>query len=292
MNSPELLRREELIEQASLDALGLLDAFEAAHYAKSFHAAPASVQEEIRQLQAEIATDASLLSDEEPPAGLRGRVMGAVMDSIEHETRELQPIATIGSRARRVAAAGATATATDIAGVVRDERMHLQYHSMQRSVAVWRAASVALAASLLGSFLWLNVITHEAMSIAQLAQGQATQAQLIEMLGTDFATFLNNKSMRIRSVVAARPGESDAAVMYCDPKNGDGYLVGFSLTQVGTYTIRSVAADGTSIQLGQVIGGARLVATRLQRIDATRLEHSRIEVVDEVGRLILLAERT
>lgn len=291
MNSPELLRREELIEQASLDALGLLDAFEAAHYAKSFHAAPASVQEEIRQLQAEIATDASLLSDEEPPAGLRGRVMGAVMDSIEHETRELQPIATIGSRARRVAATGATATAADIAGVVRDERMHLQYRSMQRSVAVWRAASVALAASLLGSFLWLNVITHDAMSIAQLAQGQATQAQLIEMLGSDYATFSTDKTMRIRSL-AALAGEPGAAILYCDPKNGDGYLVGFGLAQVGTYTIRSIADDGTTITLGQVIGGARVTATRLARVDSTRLAHSRIEVVDDTGRPILLAERT
>ncbi len=291
MNSPELLRREELIEQASLDALGLLDAFEAAHYAKSFHAAPASVQEEIRQLQAEIATDASLLSDEEPPAGLRGRVMGAVMDSIEHETRELQPIATIGSRARRVAATGATATAADIAGVVRDERMHLQYRSMQRSVAVWRAASVALAASLLGSFLWLNVITHDAMSIAQLAQGQATQAQLIEMLGSDYATFSTDKTMRIRSL-AALAGEPGAAILYCDPKNGDGYLVGFGLAQVGTYTIRSIADDRPPITRGQVIGGARVTATRLARVDSPRLAHSRIEVVDDTGRPILLAERT
>lgn len=289
MNSPELLRREELIEQASLDALGLLDAFEAAHYAKSFHAAPASVQEEIRQLQAEIATDASLLSDEEPPAGLRGRVMGAVMDSIEHETRELQPIATIGSRARRVAATGATAT--DIAGVVRDERMNIQYRSMQRSVAVWRAASVALAASLLGSFLWLNVITHEAMSIAQLAQGQATQAQLIEMLGSDYATFSGNKTMKIRSL-AALAGQAGAAILYCDPKNGDGYLVGFGLAEVGTYTVRSIDANGTSVVLGQMIGGARVTATRLARIDSTRLAHSRIEVVDDTGRPILLAERT
>jgi len=249
------------------------------------------VQEEIRQLQAEIATDASLLSDEEPPAGLRGRVMGAVMDSIEHETRELQPIATIGSRARRVAAAGATATATDIAGVVRDERMNIQYRSMQRSVAVWRAASVALAASLLGSFLWLNVITHEAMSIAQLAQGQATQAQLIEMLGSDYATFSGNKTMKIRSL-AALAGQASAAIMYCDPDTGDGYLVSFGLAQVGTYTVRSVDANGTSVVLGQMIGGARVTATRLARIDATRLAHSRIEVVDDTGRPILLAERT
>jgi hypothetical protein len=271
--------------------LGLLDAFEAAHYAKSFHAAPASVQEEIRQLQAEIATDASLLSHEEPPAGLRGRVMGAVMDSIEHETRELQPIATIGSRARRVAAAGATATATHIAGVVRDERMNIQYRSMQRSVAVWRAASVALAASLLGSFLWLNVITHEAMSIAQLAQGQATQAQLIEMLGSDYATFSGNKTMKIRSL-AALAGQAGAAIMYCDPDTGDGYLVSFGLAQVGTYTVRSVDANGTSVVLGQMFGGARVTATRLARIDSTRLAHSRIEVVDDTGRPILLAERT
>jgi hypothetical protein len=169
--------------------------------------------------------------------------------------------------------------------------MNIQYRSMQRSVAVWRAASVALAASLLGSFLWLNVITHDAMSIAQLAQGQATQAQLIEMLGSDYATFSTDKTMRIRSL-AALAGEPGAAILYCDPKNGDGYLVGFGLAQVGTYTIRSIADDGTTITLGQVIGGARVTATRLARVDSTRLAHSRIEVVDDTGRPILLAERT
>jgi hypothetical protein len=97
--------------------------------------------------------------------------------------------------------------------------------------------------------------------------------------------------MKIRSL-AALAGQASAAIMYCDPDTGDGYLVSFGLAQVGTYTVRSVDANGTSVVLGQMIGGARVTATRLARIDATRLAHSRIEVVDDTGRPILLAERT
>ena len=92
--------------------------------------------------------------------------------------------------------------------------------------------------------------------------------------------------------VAAQQGESGAGVLYVDSKDGDGFFVGFGMVQVTTYTIRSVADDGTAVTLGQVVGGSRITATRLARIDATRLEHSRIEVVDDKGRLILLAQRT
>ncbi len=47
MTSPEPMTRKELLELAALDVLGLLDEYEAAYYTRSFHHAPASVQDEI-----------------------------------------------------------------------------------------------------------------------------------------------------------------------------------------------------------------------------------------------------
>ncbi len=56
MTSPAPMSREELLELAALDALGLLDEYEAALYTRSFHHAPAAVQDEIKDLQATFAT--------------------------------------------------------------------------------------------------------------------------------------------------------------------------------------------------------------------------------------------
>ena len=66
MTSQTLLSREELLELAALDAFGLLDEYEAAIFSRSFHHAPAAVQDEVRQLQAEIAADPSLLPAVDP----------------------------------------------------------------------------------------------------------------------------------------------------------------------------------------------------------------------------------
>ena len=79
----ELMTREQLLELAALDALGLLDEYEAALYNRSFHDAPAAVQEEIQRLQALVANDETLRVDEEPDPSLRARVLTAVAKAIE-----------------------------------------------------------------------------------------------------------------------------------------------------------------------------------------------------------------
>ncbi len=61
MSPPTPMTREELIELAALDALGLLDEYESALFTRSFHHAPAAVQKEIKDLQAAVTADPSLL---------------------------------------------------------------------------------------------------------------------------------------------------------------------------------------------------------------------------------------
>ncbi len=126
MTVPEVmtrkLMRKELLELAALDVLGLLDEYEAATYTRSFADAPATVQDEVKRLQAEVASDPALLPDEEPDEALRRRVLEYVSEAVE---REAAPLATIG---RHRASAGGRAAAVP-------------------ALHFWRAASFVLAAA-------------------------------------------------------------------------------------------------------------------------------------------------
>jgi hypothetical protein len=120
------MTQRELLELAALDALGLLDEFEAAYYTRSFHDAPATVQDEIKRVQAELAADQRMLPGDEPDPGLRERVLRAVAQAIERDESRLAPLATIGRRR---------------AGEPRHEgRFHLR-----ASGQFWRAACFVVA---------------------------------------------------------------------------------------------------------------------------------------------------
>jgi hypothetical protein len=141
----EPLSAESLRELAMLDTLGFLEEYEAALYTRSFHYAPSAVQDEIRALQADIATEQSLLSDDEPSSELRERVLERVQRSIEEDASELAPLATIG-RTRGDEPFPAT-----------------------RSWQFWRAACFALAASLL---VTLYSLQQSFMTAKEIATGQ------------------------------------------------------------------------------------------------------------------------
>ena len=96
MTSVEPMTPRELLELASLDALALLDKVEEDIYTRSFHAAPATVQDEVLRLQAEIANDLSLLPGDEPDPQLREKVLKAVAEAVERNDSTLAPLARIG----------------------------------------------------------------------------------------------------------------------------------------------------------------------------------------------------
>ena len=89
----EPMTPRELLELASLDALGLLDTVEEAVYTRSFHDAPATVQDEVLRRQAEIASDLQLLPADEPDPNLRERVLKAVAAAVERDEATLAPLA-------------------------------------------------------------------------------------------------------------------------------------------------------------------------------------------------------
>ena len=90
---------QELRTHAVLDALGMLDASDAAQFDRAFRDAVPGVQAELRRLQAEVAADPSLLSSEEPAADLKARTLARVMTEVEAHEAQLAPIAHIGRTA-------------------------------------------------------------------------------------------------------------------------------------------------------------------------------------------------
>lgn len=72
----------ELLELASLDALGLLDPDERDAFEGAFRSAPPALQAQIRREQLRLAHIDDMLPAVEPPPGLRARVVAAVRDAI------------------------------------------------------------------------------------------------------------------------------------------------------------------------------------------------------------------
>ncbi|MHC4079718.1 MAG: hypothetical protein ACYSU2_00185 [Planctomycetota bacterium] len=126
MTSVELMTPRELLELATLDTFGLLDPVEEDLYTRSFHDAPATVQDEIVRLQAQIAEDLSLLPGDEPDPSLRERVLKAVAEAIERDDTKLAPLAHIGPRRP-------------------DERGGDGRYAGAAAAQFWRAASFVLA---------------------------------------------------------------------------------------------------------------------------------------------------
>ena len=286
MNANELLNREELIEQASLDAMGLLDDFEASHFSKSFHAASATVQEEIRQLQAAVVVDSSMLSDELPAAGLRGRVLGAVMDALEDEATEFQPIATIGTRVRRSTVATPSDVNAHVMDSIQHERRAANYRAMSRTLVMWRAASVGLAAALLVSLVWVSMVAGEAVKLGQLAYSTETASQVSSTLGPSFQSFLNSGT-KIRSLVPVNANLNVSATVLVDPKTGESVLVAFGLDLNQVYTVRMIDAQGQH-DLGSVTGKAvQLSGALLRRTDGQLIQTCKLQLIDSDGQVVL-----
>ena len=112
------LATHELIEMASLDALGLLDPEERDAFERAFRAAAPAVQAQLRREQLRFSKMDDMLPQIEPSLGLRARVIAAVREAMETVTArrgsEAAPalrFPTGVSRFWRVGAIGAMAAA-------------------------------------------------------------------------------------------------------------------------------------------------------------------------------------
>ncbi len=76
----------ELLELASLDAMGLLDPDERDAFEAAFRAAPPALQSQIRREQLRLSNLDAILPAVEPPPGLRARVLARLREAISAMT--------------------------------------------------------------------------------------------------------------------------------------------------------------------------------------------------------------
>ncbi|MDX2131544.1 MAG: hypothetical protein SFY69_05790 [Planctomycetota bacterium] len=82
---------QELLENAHLDALGLLDPEERAAFDLAFLRAPEGVKAHVRAEQARVAVSPALLADASPPPALREKVLAGVRAAmLEAEVRAVE----------------------------------------------------------------------------------------------------------------------------------------------------------------------------------------------------------
>lgn len=199
MNTPDLL------EMASLDALGLLDPDERDAFERAFRAAAPAVQAQIRREQLRFSRMDDLLPQVDPPLGLRAKVIAAVRGAME---------SVAGRR-------GADAPALRFpSGVSR----------------FWRVGAIgAMAASLV-----LGYFTFEALNATRGLSG-ANQSVLIsqtlqEQFGRRFEAGFMNPNAKL---VAFQPA-SDAP----DLRGARASLLIDSAKKTGQLIVKDLPADG------------------------------------------------
>lgn len=266
---------EELMELAALDAFGLLDEYETDLYSRSFHHAPAPVQDEIVRIQAELVADESLLPNETPDAGLRARVLEALARAIEEEdTATLAPLASIGGRLSYIP-------------VAPRPRLAL-------SGQFWRAAALLLASTtLVMTFFWAEA-HNEGSRIATLALDQNTLLQLEKEIGPTFREFLGNPSCE-RRVFRNKTRRTHAiGTLFVDRQTQSAFLLLLDMPIIesdddtnNTYTLRARLEDGSYEDVRTFSGTSRNHGLRIDRLSFALLAVVSWEIADSSGVTLL-----
>ena len=214
----------DLLENASLDALGLLDEEERTEFEASFRAASPDIQAQVRREQRRAADLESILPNVEEPVGLRARVIGAVRRAIADVSTPVASLRPIGAEGHTRAGFAFT-----------------------RATPVWRAACIGFATAtivLFGAFGWMH---RENRHLADLMTSNETLQQFQQVAGSRGLEIL---AARNRDGVSLIPAANDVAQgvtanLYLDTDRGEAILFCKGLPALeGTY--RLVIEDGAN----------------------------------------------
>mgnify|MGYP000878694639 CR=1 FL=1 len=196
---------QELLENAQLDALGLLDEQEREQFERAFQAAAPALREQIRREQKRLCTIESILPNVEPPTGLWPKVLAAV---------------------RAAQTAGTLESARSHAGTDRTAKPL----PMQRSAGVhrmWRASALGFATAavvMAGALLYVQQ-TATSQETAMLRDMKLAKA--VESFGAEYLSEQLFSKETSRLVMTAASGDSkgraaiflnpawDRAMLYC-----------------------------------------------------------------------------
>ena len=211
----------ELIEMASLDAMGLLDDAEREAFERAFEAASPAVRRQVRREQGRLAEADGLLPDVEPPDGLRFRVLVAVREAMRGVA------ARDGDVLARLAPAGI---------------------ALRRNVSpLWRAACIGFATATV-VLLAAGFTLQQELSRAAAAQEDGELAAFAARdLGPEFGDVLTNPNTeRVAFIPASLESrEVGTAAIYFDAETGTAYLICNKLPEMeGAYRLAVIDPSG------------------------------------------------
>ncbi len=203
MSGDGTMTTQELLELASLDALGLLDTDERNSFEEAFRKASPAIQAQVRREQGRLSDVDDLLPTVDPPVGLRERVIGAVRDAIA---------AVSGTGERDVVAS--------IAGGAWSLRSNVS--------PLWRAACIGFAtAAVVTISVGYFTVEMYTQALRDYGDGQLAQ-QFAKEYGGDFSqALIHPRSTHVQFVQTAGssiPGgafavinpEIDTAILVCN----------------------------------------------------------------------------
>ena len=246
--------REELLELAPLEALGLLDEVDERRFDIAFDDSTLSVQDEVRDLQAAVAAEFGSAGSESPDRALRFRVLAALSSAVDEDDQQCAPIAAIGTpRAihQNLITNGSGEHQEDIDPRLTEAIRRDRY---ARSSLIWRAAAIALGCGLLVTLYFTNQLSQNSRELVELALGNSNTMQLREKIGPTYEEFVNSSTSIVHSMASADPANvSGGITIFIEPQVQQGLLLGFSLAQdVGPYQLFAVDLNsGTETMLSQ-----------------------------------------
>jgi len=231
MSMNEANNYKQLLELAVLDAHGLLEPIETDLFNRSFHDAPASIQDEIIEMQRAFAEDDWLLPTDSPHKHLKQKVLKAVSNAADNEARRLAPLALIGARAAQ------------------------NPQTKVKPAFYWRIAALILfgVATLFG-ILAVDA-NHRATRIAQIAMDMDAETTIIDSVGSDFKTFLNNPYCNITWLSKENSRQNGRIRISINERFGNGYIVGLDLLPGEEIIIQGKTLKGKIIELARITSG-------------------------------------
>jgi|ETNmetMinimDraft_25_1059894.scaffolds.fasta_scaffold54657_2 hypothetical protein len=234
----EIYNYKQLIELAVLDAYGLLEPIESDLFNRSFHDAPATIQDEIIRMQRDFALDESLLPADMPRASLKQLVLNSVAKAADKEAQRLSPLALIGARASVAKSQQATSAATYF----------------------WRTAALIL----FGISVVLGIIVvdtkREATKITNIALNNDATSTILSYSGKDFESFINNPYCQVFKFIENCTNSNPAYLRVAmNERDGGGYVLGLDLKTGSEFIVQGTKKDGTVIELARFTADGPIV---------------------------------
>ncbi|MBX3373280.1 MAG: hypothetical protein KF817_05545 [Phycisphaeraceae bacterium] len=269
MTTPPPLTSEQLLEEAPLDALAMLDDYGAALFTRSFHQATPALRHEIREIQAAVAGDTTLLPPVEPGPALRERTIAAVMQRAVTDAAPA-PLATIGPAAGGVRMRPPTRVQRLLGG------------------QMWRAASFLLIGALLVSLFFNLRLLERIGVISDAALNHRADLRFEEIVGRDAVTLANDPHSRRILLQPQAPGVHAVGYVLIGERHDATSLLVLGVPPGTSLTITARDSEGEilsrTVECRSFVTGLPL---QLRTDEAARLASAVIEVRRLDGTLLL-----